>query len=62
MDAIVSVLIVGLLAVVLAYVVWRARPERANPPWGMSEFHRRMGLEIPRNSEKLEREVRDRLP
>ena len=62
MDAIVPVLIVGLMAVVLAYVVWRAWPEQANPPWGMSEFHRRMGREIPRSSDKLDREVRDRLP
>ena len=61
MDAIVPVLIVGLMAVVLAYVVWRAWPEQANPPWGMSEFHRRMGGDPPRRSETLDQEVRDRL-
>ena len=58
----VTIVAVSLVAVVFAYVVWRVWPEQANPPWGMSEFHRRMGREIPRSSDKLDREVRDRLP
>jgi len=41
--------------VVLAYVVWRVWPERADPPWGMRQFDRRMGREHPRKSEKLDR-------
>jgi len=60
-GTLVTLVSVGLLAVVFAYAVWRAWPERANPPWGMSEFHRRMGREPPRSSEKLDRETRDRL-
>jgi hypothetical protein len=60
-DTIVFVSIAGLLAVVLAYVVWRAWPEPANPPWGMGEFYRRMGDEPPRRSEKLDQETSDRL-
>jgi hypothetical protein len=42
--------------VVFLYVVWRVWPERANPPWGMSEFDRRTGREPPRRSEKLDRD------
>ncbi len=59
----VTIVAVSLVAVVFAYVAWRAwrKHETVNPPWAMSEFHRRMGHEPPRSSEKLDRETRDRL-
>ena len=60
-DTLVTLISVGLLVVVFAYIVRRAWPQRVNPPWGMSEFHRRMGREPPRRSEKLDRETTDRL-
>jgi len=49
--------------VVIACVVGIAwhKHQVVNPPWGMSEFHRRMGREPPRRSEKLDRETTDRL-
>jgi hypothetical protein len=52
-GTLVTLVSVGLLAVGIAYVVWRAWPKRVNPPWGISEFHRRMGSEPPRRAEKL---------
>ena len=54
-GTLVTLVSVGLLAVVIAYVVWRAwlKHQAFNPPWAMREFHHRMGLEPPRRSEKL---------
>ncbi len=52
-DTLVTLVSVGLLVVVFAYIVRRAWPQRVNPPWGMSEFHRRTGREHPKRSEKL---------
>ena len=51
----VSLVAVSLVAVVFGYVAWRAwrRHETVNPPWAMSEFHRRMGRGHPRRSEKI---------
>jgi len=49
----VTLVSVGLLVVAIAYILWRAWPERVNPPWGMSEFHRRMGRGHPKRSAKL---------
>ena len=60
-GTLVTLVSVGLLAIVIAYVVLRTWPERVNPPWGMSEFHRRMGREPPKKSVKLDQETTDRL-
>ena len=51
----VTIVAVSLVAVVFAYVAWRAwrKHETVNPPWAMSEFHRRMGRGHPRRSEKI---------
>ena len=50
-----SLVAVSLVAVVFAYVAWRAwhKHERVNPPWGMSEFHHRLGRGHPKRSEKV---------
>jgi len=49
----VTLVAVGLVAVVVAYIVWRVWPKQVNPPWGMSEFHRRLGRGHPKGSEKI---------
>jgi len=48
----VTIVAVSLVAVVFAYVAWRAwrKHETVNPPWAMSEFHHRMGRGHPRRS------------
>ena len=47
--------------VVIACVVWIAwhKHHVVIPPWGMSEFHRRMRSEPPRSPEKLDRKTTD---
>jgi len=53
----VTIVAVSLVAIVFAYVAWRAwrKHETVNPPWAMSEFHHRMGRGHPRRSEKIDR-------
>ena len=50
-----TTVVVSLVAVVFAFVAWRAwrKHETFIPPWGMSEFHRRMGRGHPRRSTKV---------
>jgi hypothetical protein len=54
-GTLVTFVAVSLVAVVFAYVAWRAwrKHETVNPPWAMSQFHRRMGRGHPKRSEKL---------
>ena len=54
-DTMVSLVAVSLVAVALAYVALRAwhKRERVKPPWGMSEFHHRLGRGHPKRSERV---------